>query len=115
MGQAGQHRLPGGQDAEGPGVLGLGGRSGPRFESEVTLQVNTFILYCKETTWKNVGESPPLTGNSSGKVPPRGARVGVGGDFSVFRGKFAFFGQFSEKVEKPPPPRLEPATSPSFA
>ena len=44
MAKAGQHRLPGGQDCLGPGVLGLGCRSGPRFESDVTLQVGECIL-----------------------------------------------------------------------
>ena len=52
MSKAGQHRLPGGQDAEGPGVLGLCNVEGSRFESDVTLQVTMFILDCKETTWK---------------------------------------------------------------
>ena len=52
MRKAGQHRLPGGQERLRPGVLGLGGKSGPRFESEVTLQVRMYILGYELTTWK---------------------------------------------------------------
>lgn len=64
---------------------------------------------------KSVVESPPLTGNFPEKVPREGARVGAGGDFPVFRGKFRFFASFSANCEKPPPPGIEPTTSPSFA
>ena len=44
MCQAGQHRLPGGQEVLGPGVLGPGGVTDPRFESHTTLLVATHIL-----------------------------------------------------------------------
>ena len=64
---------------------------------------------------KSVVESPPLTGNFPEKVPREGARVGAGRFLGAFRGKIHFFATFSANCEKPPPPRLEPATSPSFA
>ena len=115
MRQAGQHRLPGGRDAEGQGVLGLGSLEGSRFESHTTLLVATHILCYESDGQKNLGESPPRKMNLSGKVPPRGARVGAGRLLGVFRGKFRFFATFLAKVKKPPPPRLEPVTSPSFA
>ena len=58
---------------------------------------------------------PPRKVNSSGEVPTAGARVGAGRLLGVFRGKFRFFASFCAKVEKPPPPGIEPTTSPSFA
>ena len=44
MSKAGQHRLPGGQEAEGQGGQGPGSVEGSRFESCVTLQVSECIL-----------------------------------------------------------------------
>ena len=64
---------------------------------------------------KSVIESPPLTWNFPESDLPRGARVGAGRLLGAFRGKFRFFATFSANCEKPPPPRLEPVTSPTFA
>ena len=115
MAKAGQHRLPGGREVFGPGVLRPGRMDQSRFESDVTLQVRMYILEYECNGQKNLGESPPRKVNSSGKLPRevRGSRVR--GVLPPSRGNFAFFGQFSAKVKKPPPPRIEPATSPTFA
>ena len=115
MCQAGQHRLPGGQEVFGPGVLRLGSVTDPRFESHTTLQVSECILEYECNGQKNLGESPPRKVNSSEKVPRevRGSRVR--GVLPPSRGKFHFFATFSAKVKKPPPPRIEPVTPPIFA
>ena len=59
LAKAGQHRLPGGQEAKGPGVFGPGSVEGSRFESHTTLHVTMFILYCESDGGKSLVESPP--------------------------------------------------------
>lgn len=58
---------------------------------------------------------PPRKANFAEKVPTAGARVGAGRLLGAFRGKFRFFATFLAKVQKPPPPGIEPTTSPTFA
>lgn len=113
--QAGQHRLPGGQDAKCPGVLGLGCISDLRFESRVTLHMGMHILGGEQHGGKKSRRISPRRMNFAESDLARGARVGAGRLLGAFRGKFRFFASFSANCEKPPPPRLEPATSPTFA
>ena len=95
--KAGQHRLPGGQEVFGPGVLRLGSVTDPRFESHTTLQVSECILEYECNGQKNLGESPPRKVNSSEKVPRevRGSRVR--GVLPPSRRKSHFLGVFPRK------------------
>ena len=115
LAKAGQHRLPGGREVFRPGVLRPGRMDQSRFESHTTLQVTMFILGYELTGGKKSRRISPRTWNFSEKVPPRGARVGAGRFLAPPRGKFRFFASFSANCEKPPPPRIEPVTPPSFA
>lgn len=104
MRKAGQHRLPGGRDAEGPGVLGLGCRSGPRFESDVTLQVRMHILGYELTGGKKCRRISPRRRNFSGKVPTAGCAGRRGAAFGPFPRKISLFWAIFRESRKTPSP-----------
>ena len=104
MRKAGQHRLPGGRDAEGQGGQGPGCRSGPRFESGVTLQVSTFILYCKETTWKKSRRISSPDWELFRKVTSRGCAGRRGAVFGASSRKISLFWAIFRESRKTPSP-----------
>ena len=116
-----QRARPGSTDCPGAGMQRVRGdhvrveQRGP--DSNLTLH---YLWLCSYYAMKVMVEKvssnlPPGKVNSSGEAPAAGARVGAGRFLAPLRGKIHFFASFSANCEKPPPPRIEPTTSPTFA
>ena len=98
LAKAGQHRLPGGQDAEGPGRLCPGGVRGSRFESEVTLQVGECILGYELTGGKKCRRISSPDWELSRKVTSERGAGRRGAAFGASSRKISVFWAFSRKL-----------------
>lgn len=104
MGQAGQHRLPGGLDAEGQGGQGPGCISDLRFESRVTLHMGMHILGGEQHGGKKCRRisSPDWELSREGTSERGASRRGAA--FGRFPRKISLFCDFFGESAKTPSP-----------
>ena len=104
MSKAGQHRLPGGRDAEGQGGQGPGCISDLRFESRVTLHMGMHILGYELTGGKKCRRISSPDWELFRKVTSERGASRRGAAFGRFPRKISLFCEFLRESRKTPSP-----------